>query len=188
MSNATQGYAYCTLEISNLHPVSRGSVTVSSLNASDPAVVDSPYLKNTGDVLPLIWGIGVVRSIMKQMRGMELLPGTNRQTFPELLEYIRCGDQRFRKPDQDCDPSYMAVTHLAGTAALGSVIDSELRVMGVRGLRVADASIMPSLPSGNTHASTMMIGERAAEFVISDHEEKVVTGRSSRVNALPAYT
>ena len=65
-----------------------------------------------------------------------------------------------------CDPAGMVVIHLAGTCQLGKVVDSKLRVLGTRGLRVVDASVMPSLPSGNTHATTMMIAEKAAATIL----------------------
>jgi choline dehydrogenase-like flavoprotein len=77
-----------------------------------------------------------------------------------------------------CDRSELPVNHLAGTARLGqpsdrtAVVDLRLRVLGVRALRVADASVMPRPPSGNTHATCMMIGERAADFLHSDLQRR----------------
>ena len=62
----------------------------------------------------------------------------------------------------------LTVYHPVGTAAMGSVLDSKLRVVGVRGLRVADASVMPRIVGGNTNAPTIMIGEKAADFIIQD--------------------
>jgi choline dehydrogenase-like flavoprotein len=61
------------------------------------------------------------------------------------------------------------VYHLTSTCRMGSVVDSRLRVMGVAGLRVADASIMPNVVSGNTNAASIMIGEKAAEMLAADH-------------------
>jgi len=61
------------------------------------------------------------------------------------------------------------VYHLAGTCRIGSVVDPRLRVTGVAGLRVADASVMPNLTSGNTNAASIMIGEKAAEMIAADH-------------------
>ena len=75
--------------------------------------------------------------------------------------------------DGACDRSELPVNHLAGTCRLGgasdrtAVVDLKLRVLGVSGLRVADASVMPRPPSGNTHATCMMIGERAADFILT---------------------
>ena len=103
----------------------------------------------------------------------ELLPGADLQTDEELIEYARCGAAQFRPPNVTCDGRYLAVTHLGGTARMGAnasqgVVDAQLRVHGVEGLRVADASVMPTLPSGNTHATCMAIGERAAQMLIDD--------------------
>jgi choline dehydrogenase len=61
------------------------------------------------------------------------------------------------------------VYHLSCTCRIGSVVDADLRVMGVRNLRVADASIMPEIPSGNINAPSIMIGERAADLIARDH-------------------
>ena len=78
----------------------------------------------------------------------------------------------------ECDRSELPVNHLAGTCRLGpsieaqAVVDLRLRVHGVRRLRVADASVMPRPPCGNTHATCMMIGERAAQFIIDEHGKK----------------
>ena len=64
----------------------------------------------------------------------------------------------------------ITVYHLSCTCRIGSVVDPQLRVVGVRNLRVADASIMPNVVSGNTNAASIMIGEKAAEMVAADHD------------------
>jgi choline dehydrogenase len=67
------------------------------------------------------------------------------------------------------------IFHPVGTCRMGSdpaaVVDSRLRVRGIHGLRVIDASIMPTIPSGNTHIPTVMIGERGADFLLQDHKD-----------------
>jgi choline dehydrogenase len=63
----------------------------------------------------------------------------------------------------------LTVYHETSTCRMGSVVDAELRVLGVAGLRVADASIMPTVVSGNTNAATIMIGERAADLIAEEH-------------------
>jgi len=63
----------------------------------------------------------------------------------------------------------MTVFHLTCTCRIGSVVDPRLRVLGVEGLRVADASVMPNIISGNTNAATIMIGEKAAEMIAADY-------------------
>ncbi|MEP6913527.1 MAG: GMC family oxidoreductase, partial [bacterium] len=67
----------------------------------------------------------------------------------------------------------ITVYHLTSTCRIGSVVDSRLRVTGVRKLRVADASVMPNVVSGNTNAASIMIGEKAAEMVAADHGVKL---------------
>ncbi|HEX8864739.1 MAG TPA: GMC oxidoreductase, partial [Lentzea sp.] len=62
------------------------------------------------------------------------------------------------------------VYHLTSTCRMGSVVDPRLRVIGVAGLRVADASVMPNVTSGNTNAASIMIGEKAAEIIATDHD------------------
>ena len=154
-----------TLEISNNHAKSLGSVKLRSADPMAPPVVDSPYLKNERDAEPLWWAMKEARKVMEEMGAEELLPGPD-LNYSSFLDYLKCGQGRFRPPGVACDSSYLAVNHLGGTAQMGKVVDGGLRVPGVAGLRVADASVMPTLPSGNTHASCMMIGERAAELVL----------------------
>ena len=88
----------------------------------------------------------------------ELLPGPDVERDDEWIDYLR--------------GSVFGGNHLVGTCKMGSdpraVVDERLRVRGVAGLRVADASIMPTLVSGNTNAASMMIGERAAAMILED--------------------
>src|SRR4029077_15986356 len=69
----------------------------------------------------------------------------------------------------------LTVYHETSTCRMGSVVDAELRVLGVSGLRVGDASIMPTVVSGNTNAATIMIGERAADLIADEHELTLAT-------------
>ena len=162
-----------TMEVAHNSPRSRGRVSLSSRHWFDPPVVDFNYLGSARDVDALLWAVRRVREIvalgpLNQTLVRETMPGPG-LTDAELRAYIRCG----QGGEQHCDASQRVVGHLAGTVQMGdqresalACVDSRLRVLGVDGLRVADASVMPSLPSGNTHATCMMIGERAAEFLL----------------------
>jgi choline dehydrogenase len=163
-----------TLEISNNHARSLGRVRLATgdgWNVETPPVVDSPYLKDLSDADALMWAMREVRGIMARLNASELLPGAAVVTDAALLEYIKCGSPEFRPAGEDsCDTSNLAVLHLGGTAQLGEVVNgTNCRVFNTTGLRVADASVMPSLPSGNTHATTMMIGERCAQMMLDEY-------------------
>jgi choline dehydrogenase len=159
-----------TLEITNNHANSQGSVKMGSIDPEVPNVIDSPYLKNRSDSNALVWGLRQVRRIMARLNATEVLPGANVTTDQEIVDYAMCGVPWFRsKSKASCDTSNLVVTHLGGTSRIGKVVDGTLQVFGVEGLRVADASIMPTLPSGNTHATTMMIGERTAEMLWEEY-------------------
>ena len=167
------------MELASNNPISRGSVQLHSSQWFDPPHVDVNYLDNPDDVEVLLWAIKRVRQIVAvgPLNGTlvrELVPGLG-MSDDELRDYILCGAKDYRRMDSDgrgssCEVEQRVLGHLGGTAQMGNpftdpfaCVDSHLRVIGVEGLRVADASIMPILPSGNTHATCMMIGERAAE-------------------------
>jgi choline dehydrogenase len=96
-------------------------------------------------------------SPLKEVTGEEIAPGAHLQKDDELLDWVR----------KNAETTY----HPVGTCKMGgdtmAVVDSELRVHGIASLRVADASIMPTLTSGNTNAPTIMIGEKCAELVLA---------------------
>jgi len=167
-----------SLEIANNHPISRGRIALRSARFADAPIFEGPYLANINDSRALIWAVREVRRIaatkpLAHMLTSELIPGPQAYTDSQIHDSIACGPQQFRQLGRSaCDRSELPVNHLAGTCRLGhkgdrtAVVDSELRVLGVSALRVADASVMPRPPSGNTHATCMMIGERAADFLL----------------------
>ena len=174
-------FSIATVEIANNQPNSRGRVALRTAVPTDPPLFDGPYLHDINDSRALRWAMREVRRIVRtppldKHIVEELVPGEHRQSEGELLDAIACGPQQTRDSGRaECDRSELPVNHLAGTCRLGpsieaqAVVDLRLRVHGVRRLRVADASVMPRPPCGNTHATCMMIGERAAQFIIDEH-------------------
>jgi choline dehydrogenase len=147
-------------------PTSRGTVGIRSANPLDPPVIDPRYLSAEIDIAVLERGIELARELVNtrafdELRGEEAAPGIgpNRQ---ELREYIRT----------HCS----TVWHVSGTCKMGrdemAVVDPELRVRGVEGLRVADASIMPTIVSGNTHAACVMIAEKCAALMRGEEQSR----------------
>lgn len=146
-----------------LHPRARGTVTLRSPRASDPPVIQHALLGDAEDVRDLTSACRMFREIfgapaLQRYVVGEFRPGNEVQTDQEWEEYFRAGGAwRGEHPVGTCK---------MGTDAL-AVVDPELRVRRVTGLRVADASVMPTLTSGNTNAPTIMIGEKAADLVLA---------------------
>jgi len=159
--NRLPGHGF-TVHACVLRPASRGTLTLRSALATDPPRIQPRYLSEPGDLEVLLEGIRISRDIIAaapfaRFRGRELFPGEGLGTRAELEAIVR------RKAE--------TIYHPAGTCRMGgdtgAVVDSELRVQGVEGLRVADASVMPRLIGGNTNAPTIMIAEKAAELILS---------------------
>ena len=140
-----------------------GQVQLRSSNPADPILFDGGFLSHPDDLETLLRGLKWARKILRSPALQayvteELGPSADEHVSDDVLrEWIlaRC----------------KTVYHPAGTCKMGvddmAVVDTQLRVHGVAGLRVADASIMPTLPSGNTNAPCIMIGERCAEFILN---------------------
>lgn len=137
---------------------SRGAVTLRSADPDTPPRIDPNYLSEDSEIEALVRGVEWARRIAQTrvLRGFplgaEILPGANVISDRELTQF-------FRSYAETC-------YHPAGTCAMGPVVDSQLRVLGVEGLRVVDASIMPELVEGNTLAATVMIAEKAAAMIV----------------------
>jgi len=150
-----------TIASCGLRPTSRGSVHIVSGNLSDPPSIQVNYLHSDHDKKVAVESFRRARELLAQpalqmYNTSELEPGNTVQTDAELLAYIaRTGDP---------------VHHLAGSCKMGhdamSVVDDQLRIHGIEGLRIADASIMPEIVSGNTHAACVMIGEKLADLIL----------------------
>ena len=144
-----------------MRPNSRGSVRLSGPDSSSPVRIDPNYLSDSRDMADLAKGLATARDIagsasLKSYRGQELLPGSLNSR--DLENFFRNGIGTF--------------WHQSCTAKMGrdamSVVDDELRVYGVDGLRIADASVLPRVTTGNTMAPCVAVGERAAEFLQKD--------------------
>lgn len=149
------------MAVVNLRPKSEGYVAIRSSDPFERPIIQPNYLSDPADMVVLREGVRLARLIASQNAltaylGTELSPGSNRKTDLELEDWIRSGASSAWHPTGTCR---MGVDD-------GSVVDPELRVRGVDGLRVADASIMPRIIGGNTSAPTMMIGEKAADLML----------------------
>lgn len=151
-----------TLHACQLRPESRGTVRLRSDDPFAPPLIDPNYLAAEEDRRVMREAVKICRDIVSQrafdpFRGDELRPGADVQTDDEI-------DAAIRKQSE-------TIYHPVGTARMGaddrSAVDSQLRVRGVDGLRVVDASVMPTLVSGNTNAPTIMIAEKAADMIMN---------------------
>ena len=143
-----------------MQPFSRGSVRLSGPDASAPPILDPNYLGDDRDLRTMVTALRLAREIgaadaYDPWRSAEVAPGPAAADDEALGNFARAACQSYFHPVGTCA---MGDTHM-------SVVDSDLRVHGLSGLRVADASVMPSIPSANTAATVYAIGERAAELV-----------------------
>ena len=139
-----------------LNPESRGEVTLASADPRELAQVQFNFMAAEGDRERLRQGFRFIRRFLatgsaQAVAAVEIAPGADAQDDAAIDAWLRA--------------SLISAGHPAGTCAMGKVVDSALRVHGVDGLRVADASIMPALIRGNTHAPTVMIAEKAADLI-----------------------
>ena len=142
---------------------SRGTVTIKSRDPLDAPAMQPNYLSTEADCRTMIEGVKLARrlaqtSALGELIASEYRPGDAARSDDEILEFVR---------------NYGAtIFHPVGTCRMGSdetaVVDPHLKVRGVSGLRVVDASIMPTLVSGNTHAPVVMIAEKAADMILED--------------------
>jgi choline dehydrogenase len=148
-----------------VRPASRGTVRLSGPDPEDRLLIDPMVLSDGADLDTLVASVEQVRrtaaagALADEWGTHEVYPGPEVRSTTELRDYVR--------------RTAISYHHQAGTCKMGidpdAVVDPCLRVYGIEGLRVADASIMPVLTSGNTHAPSLLIGERAADLIAADH-------------------
>jgi choline dehydrogenase len=152
-----------TLTVCQVRPYSRGYVRIKSADPLVPPAISPNYLSDPRDAEVLAAGMQMAKKVaaaepLASMIKSEKEPGLSMRSDDELLSFLRA--------------KAMSVYHPVGTCRMGhdenAVVDDELKVHGVFGLRVVDASIMPTLISGNTNAPSIMIGEKGAELVLRD--------------------
>lgn len=143
-----------------VRPRSRGSVKLASADPTAHPLVDPNYLGDPSDLEKLVKAVKISRQIFATRAfapwvGAELMPADDPRTDEELRAFVRATADSYH--------------HQAGSCKMGTddlaVVDPELRVRGVAGLRIADASVMPVVPSGNCHAGILMIAERLSDWL-----------------------
>ncbi len=146
-----------------IRPASRGYIKLTSADPSVSPEIDPKYLSEESDLEALYRCVEICREMgrteaMKEWNDGEIYPGEGK-TKEEVIDYIK----------KSCSTYH----HMTGTCKMGidslSVVDPRLKVYGIKGLRVADASIIPDVVSGNTNAPTIMIGEKAADMIKEDY-------------------
>jgi choline dehydrogenase len=158
-------FSGATAVVQQHRPLSRGSVHIKSNNPHEAPSIQLNYLKAEEDRKAIVKGLRFVRRLfrtkaMSELVEMEINPRPELESDDELLTYARANAE--------------SCFHVVGSCRMGpasekmSVVDHRLRVHGLSGLRIADASIMPQIVSANTNATTIMIGEKCAAMVISD--------------------
>jgi choline dehydrogenase len=152
-----------TASVCQLRPESRGSLKIRSADPAAPPEIRINYLATETDRAAFIDGIKTLRRILaapalKPYSVEEVYPGAKAATDEDLLDY--------------CRKTGSTVYHPTSTCRMGNdslaVVDQRLRVRGIEGLRVVDASVMPDLMSGNTNAPTIMIAEKASDMILED--------------------
>jgi choline dehydrogenase-like flavoprotein len=155
-----------TASVANIRPTSRGSLKLKSADPAQPPAIKPNYLATPEDRRVAADSIRVTRAIVAQ-------PALRKYAPVEYLPGDKVGDDEaaLEKAAGDIGTT---IFHPVGTARMGrdddvnAVVDARLRVIGLDGLRVIDASVMPSITSGNTNSPTMMIAEKGAAMVLED--------------------
>ena len=145
-----------TCSVSQLQVESRGSVAIRSREAREAPSIRYNYLATENDRRVMVDGLKIVRQIcntapLKSYVTAEEYPGSKVRSDDEWLDFVRQAGE--------------TVFHPTSTCSMGSVVDDKLRVRRIGGLRVVDASVMPTVPSGNINASVIAVAEKAADLI-----------------------
>ena len=163
MGEKLHDFSGFTASVCQLRPESRGSLRIKSADPSVPPAIRINYLATETDRRAFIDGLKILRNILaapalKPFSAGEVYPGSNVTGDDDLLEF--------------CRQTGSTVYHPTSTCRMGNdplaVVDQRLRLRGIEGLRVVDASVMPDLMSGNTNAPTIMIAEKASDMILQD--------------------
>jgi len=163
MGEKLHAFSGFTASVCQLRPESRGSLKIRSADSAAPPEIRINYLATETDRAAFIDGIRILRDILarpalKPFVVSEAYPGADKVSDEDILDY--------------CRKTGSTVYHPTSTCRMGSdplaVVDQRLRVRGIEGLRVVDASVMPDLMSGNTNAPTIMIAEKASDMILED--------------------
>ena len=158
--NLSYGHGY-SMNTALMRPKSRGTITLEDAEATSNPVIDPRFFSEQEDLDVMVWGVKYARRIIDspafdKVRGEETKPGKDVQTDQQIAQFIR----------DNCATVYHPVATCSMGPGKDAVVDTQLRVKGVAGLRVVDASIMPLLIGGNTNAPTIMIAEKAADMIL----------------------
>jgi choline dehydrogenase len=162
-SRKLQSFPSMTVSVYQLRPESLGSIHIRSADSNAHPVIRFNFLTDTIDQRAMVDGFRMIRRLVEAepldgLRGEEFSPGKGVKSDEEILGWIRGNSQTAYHPIGTCR---------MGPAGPNTVVDEKLKVHGLEGLRVADASIFPTMPSGNTNAPCIMVGEKCADLIRS---------------------
>ncbi|RWR99995.1 glucose dehydrogenase-like [FAD: quinone] [Dinothrombium tinctorium] len=177
---APTGIEFAFLHLSLLRPKSKGTIKLKSKKASDKPLIDPRYLTEEDDLKVLVDGLKILNQVKKRMN----ISGTD---YSEKTISVPACDRYEKESDEfwECVAKYATFTdfHPTGSCKMGpkdsvhSVVDENLNVIGVSGLRVVDASVMPSIVSSPVQTATFMIAERAADIINQKYSIRIDTDK-----------